>query len=292
MAQICKVCSHPKTKEIEKDIINGLSHTKISKKYNVAYFSVRYHSEHHLPEKLVAAENRSEIQHTDGILQRVTRMLNESERILAEATDRGWHGTQLKAINQHNSSIELLAKLYVKMDEIRQREEQAEKAEDRADGFTEVMDRLTLSELKCLRFLQCKATAYVDDEDETESFTMRNYFQEFGNDPEKWPELKYVLGEKENKPRSVFDVEHTHQVQNSYKKTRATSDQPNKPKIKVKRKPTQQADDLELEDLELEDLELDDFDELDLKPLSNEIPSEKTDPDWFREQTRKNLGFR
>ncbi|MEX1011064.1 MAG: hypothetical protein WDZ29_03300 [Balneolaceae bacterium] len=272
--QVSKITHHPKREEIEQDIIKGLPHTKISKKYDVPYFAVRYWAENKLPEKLVDAERRSEIQHTDGILQRVTRMLNESERILGEATERGWHGTQLKAIREHNSSIELLAKLYVKMDEVRQREQQAEKAEDRQEGIMQAIEYLSLDEIKCLNYLQCKATAYLDEQ---ASNTMRNYFQEYGEDPEGWPELKYVLGEKTEKSRSVFDVETAHQVQNSSKEP-GLADQPNKPRLRIKRKATQPA---ESDDLDFEDLELDDLDDLD--DLS--VPAK--DPDWL-EESRSN----
>src|SRR5690625_4913841 len=117
MAQVCKVCSHQHTEEIEKLIVQGLPHTTIAKKYGIHNLSVRYHAENHLPEKLVQAVAEKDASHAENILGGIHDLLGRTKKILEQAEDRGHNRLALEAIKEARSTYELLSKIAVKLAE-------------------------------------------------------------------------------------------------------------------------------------------------------------------------------
>ena len=53
MGQKCRVCSHPNLLEINKAILAGEPNTRIGKRFDLNWQSVRNHALKHLPKRMV-----------------------------------------------------------------------------------------------------------------------------------------------------------------------------------------------------------------------------------------------
>lgn len=126
MPQTCRVCAHPKTKDIEDSIIQGVPHTTIAKQYDIHFQSVRYHSENHLPDKLVKAARDKGQKHADNILSGIKDLLERTNAIMEQAEDDGHNRLALDAIKEARSTYELLSKIAVKMEEYQRKNHQRE----------------------------------------------------------------------------------------------------------------------------------------------------------------------
>jgi len=111
MTMICKVCSHSKKIEIDRLIVQGMSLTKIAKKYGIPYQSVYNHSQKHLSRQLLKAWEIKTTKQNLDILSEVEDLIRRTKRILTTAeTERKYH-VALNAIKEARSSYELLSKI-------------------------------------------------------------------------------------------------------------------------------------------------------------------------------------
>ncbi len=126
MPQVCRVCAHPKTKDIEDDIVNGMAIAAVARRYNLGQDSVRYHADNHLSYKLVQAVQRENSNHADGILTGIKDLLDRTKDIIDSAERKNQKRLALDAIKEARSTYELLSKIAVKLEEYRRQEEDKE----------------------------------------------------------------------------------------------------------------------------------------------------------------------
>ena len=162
MAQKCTVCVHPETKQIEDDIVQGLPNTQIADKFGLDHQSVRYHSIHHLPDKLIHAVRKEETAHAENILTGIKNLLTRTKSILDKAEDKGQNRLALEAIKEARSSYELLSKIAVKLEEYR-RQDQVQEEDGVREQVMEGLKVLTDAELKTYLALQSKIYAARED---------------------------------------------------------------------------------------------------------------------------------
>lgn len=249
MPQKCKVCAHPQTQEIEQDIVNDVPHTHIGKKYDLDNQSVRYHSIHHLPEKLVRAVQHDKQEHTAGILDGIQTLLTRTERIMRDAESKGYGRLELEAINSAKGTYELLSKIAVKLREYQERDENRE-AGVINQQIQEGLQALSTTELKVYTQLQAKIFSASSD-------------YEFSNEVQMFIESVESRG---------FD--------NISKDDKRWVDSPRNRPNQNKNSQKQGADPDDLDFEELEDLELDDLSD-------DTIPSSDSDPAWIKAERRR-----
>lgn len=260
----CRVCSHKKTQDIENDIVQGIAHTTIGKKYGIHFQSVRYHSENHLPEKLVNAVQEKQSNHAENILDGINNLLQRTKSILDSAEDKGHNRLALDAIKEARGTYELLSKIAVKLEEYRRKDE-AEEHDMVKEHVQKGLQALSTAELKTYIQLQGKIASADPDFDLDPTARYMVDAMNTVSSPDKPVAKKSPDSDSpSNRP------DHNKNSQNTGQST-----------------PSQQDFD------DWEDDDFDDFDDFDLEldDFSNSpdtIPSEKTDPKWLKEERKKN----
>ena len=283
MAQVCKVCAHRNTEEIEQLIVQGVPHTTIGKRFGVHFQSVRYHAEHHLPETLVQAVAESEANHAEGILSGINDLLKRTKRIMDDAEEKGYGRLELEAINSAKGTYELLSKIAVKLAEY----EQAKGGSSGVDGAPRSLadiydeenqemgnlDMLTDSELATFTRLLGKIGGSIPEDSMDDNTRM---FVEGTTESASY-DNNNNNNSGQNSPR-IEEIQHKNTQKIGGKGGR---------RMKRTKPASNDLDDL---DLELDDLSLDEQDEEKSFPStnSNHIPSEESDPKWMKEWRRKN----
>ncbi|PWN05639.1 hypothetical protein [Rhodohalobacter mucosus] len=261
MPQVCRVCSHPDTKDIEKDIVANIPYTQIGEKYGLDYQVIRRHALNHLPEKLVRTVQQDAQRHSEGILDGIKSLLDRTKTIMDQAQDKGYGRLELEAIREARSTYELLAKIAAKLREYQDREKESE-GYQMEQQINEGLQALSTTELKTYVALQAKiysaspdhtftpqVQSFIDSHMVTGDYTAEGV----GTNRE---------GEGDREPE----------------KTRIRLRQENNTKSQGAATPPTGPDSLELEDFDLS-----------LGSLSDEIPSVETDPAWLRKE-RLGLG--
>lgn len=248
MAQRCRVCAHPQTKEIEQEIVNGTPHTTIADQYGIHFQSVRYHSENHLPDKLVRATQKKGQEHAEDILSGIKDLLDRTRTILQDAEEEGHNRLALDAIKEARSTYELLSKIAVKLEEYRR------KNQERETGYvdqsiSEGLQMLTDEELEALVMITGKV-------------------HEANPDYELDPTSRYA----------VEGMRMLQKERNSDADTNTYDDADSRGNDGKQDNNSQKTGGYE-DELDLDNLELNDWD-------GEEIPSDETDPKWLREERR------
>ncbi|MCP4373210.1 MAG: hypothetical protein GY797_34665 [Deltaproteobacteria bacterium] len=153
----CTVCAHKKRKQIEKEIMRGIPHTKIAKNHNLNNQAIRYHSVNHLPRQLMKNEETKNLLHGKDLLQNVNELINRTKSILDGAENKKLPFVRLSAIRELRQIYEFLIKFSVHMLE-------AKKADDLSEREIQIRDlkRLDVHELKLLNNLVAKVNGEID----------------------------------------------------------------------------------------------------------------------------------
>lgn len=254
MPQTCRVCAHPKTKEIEDAIVQGTAHTTIADQFGIHFQSVRYHAKNHLSDKLARTVHKDNQEHAEDILSGINDLLKRTNDILNDAESNDQKRLALDAIKESRSIYELLSKIAVKLEEYRRNDEQ-KKSNFIEEQLMSGLSVLTDNELKMLIYLTGKIHAADPD--------------------------------YEANPSSRIAVDSMHSLMNEYDNF-GTSSKPVDIDVQDNTAPEDKntfknrTEDL---DLQFDDLELDNFDDFDLS--TDTIPNEDTDPDWLAKERRR-----
>lgn len=137
MGQVCQICNHPNRLEIDREIVKGISHTKIARMFNVSNQSVRAHAHNHLSRQMVKHQEIQERLQSQGLLDEIEELLKRSKHILRKAEKDNKLNIALSAIRETRGTLELLCRIAATMHQIRAQElEQArleQEEEDRAN---------------------------------------------------------------------------------------------------------------------------------------------------------------
>ena len=118
MAQVCKVCSHPRVDEINRLLIETRNISELSRRFGVPWDSLKRHRELHLPVRLAKAKEASEVAQAGTLLEQVQSLQQKALSILNKAEAAGQLNVALAGIREARSCLELLAKLDINISDI------------------------------------------------------------------------------------------------------------------------------------------------------------------------------
>lgn len=154
MSKVCRVCSHPRRLDVDREIVAGGNLTSISEKYGVPYYSIHYHKEHHLSRQILKHAEIREILHSKELLAQISDLFERSRGILDRAERDNKLGVALGAIRESRSTIELLAKIAYVLRE--QQPPAPAPGEAMREQVERMKERLSEEELVCLYRLTAK----------------------------------------------------------------------------------------------------------------------------------------
>lgn len=171
MTMVCKICSHPKRLEIDREIVQGGNLSKIARKYGLPYNSLYNHSQNHLSRQLVQAYEKKELAESLNLLNRIEDMLNKAEEIFNRNYEAKKDLTALKALGEQRNTIELLAKIAAYLHETRALELQSKQEDyetrrerEEQEFVSKALDRLNPSEADIWEKLIEKIHGLTDEE--------------------------------------------------------------------------------------------------------------------------------
>lgn len=153
MGQACHICNHPDRLEIDRQLVKGISHSKIVREFEVPYDSLRYHSLNHLSRQLIKSQEMQEAIQSGGLVAEIESLLARSKNILDKAEAKGQMNLALNAIKETRGTLDLLARIAATLHQIRAQElqqQQSENDEQREIYDKEQVARLTDDELSML----------------------------------------------------------------------------------------------------------------------------------------------
>jgi hypothetical protein len=157
MGSACMICEHPQRREMERDYLtNRLNLTKLSKKYNTSYWSLRSHMQEHLPEQLVEAARTQEVQSSGQLIQELQGLVQSAQNQLSKAESKGNSRVALESIKTLKDLFQLLLQIQVKIQEMQQQEQQQRFDPDDEGQIERLHSRLNNSEREILFRLQMK----------------------------------------------------------------------------------------------------------------------------------------
>jgi len=161
---VCSICNHPDRLKIDREIVQGKSHTNISREYGVNSQAVRHHAENHLSHQLAAAWEKKEMAESFDMLGRIETILSRTEKIFKRNYDKEKDALALKALSESRATLDLLAKISYALHQARLAElelshnDYDSKKREEAEQFAmKVCDRLTDNEIDLLTRLIEKA---------------------------------------------------------------------------------------------------------------------------------------
>ncbi len=149
MSQACSICNHPKRLSIDREIVEGKSHTGISRKYGVSDQSISSHAQNHLSRQLVQAWQKKELTESMNLLSRIEDVLSKAENIFNRNYLLKKDDLALRALSEQRSTIELLCKVAAYLHEARASELQSRhedyesrRKEEEQERIGQALDRL------------------------------------------------------------------------------------------------------------------------------------------------------
>jgi hypothetical protein len=136
MPQACQVCNHVNRLEIDREIVQGKSKTKIGSDYGVAVHSVNYHAEHHLTRQLVSAYTRKSQEWAMDLLDHLRDVVFKAAAIFDRAYAKNTStadAVALRALSEQRGVFELLAKVIAFSQTKAMEEQQASQQVGRVD---------------------------------------------------------------------------------------------------------------------------------------------------------------
>ncbi len=117
MGMRCKVCTSDNKLAIEKQIIQGIAHLKISKTFGVPNLSIRNHAMNHLSKKLLKREEAKEFLHSSTLLKEMQELVSKCKVILDRAESNGHSMVSLSAIRELRQIYEFWTKIHLYLKE-------------------------------------------------------------------------------------------------------------------------------------------------------------------------------
>src|SRR5215211_8445055 len=111
MGQICTVCAHELSFEInEALVVSKQSNRTIAQQFGVHYSAVQRHRQH-IPELLLKASQSLQVFDADRLLEQIEALRLKAMTVLEEAEAANDHRTMLAAIDRASKQLELLAEM-------------------------------------------------------------------------------------------------------------------------------------------------------------------------------------
>ena len=151
MTQVCRVCSHPDRKAIDRQILSGGNLSEIAKANNVSYNSIWRHKQNgHIGGAALAGVRKSDQNQGVRLLEDLDDLIVTARRILREAEADGHRKTALAAVKEVRSSVLAIASISHAIWTQQNQEAQTivvqQQEEDQSRWFTEGWPSLTKEE--------------------------------------------------------------------------------------------------------------------------------------------------
>jgi hypothetical protein len=111
MPMVCKTCSHPERKAIDKALAQGTPNRRIAAQYGLSETGVRGHKRDHLSRSLAKAAEARPLAQAENILQRLESLIADAKRIAEAAVNEGKFAAAQSGIRNVVSILELVARL-------------------------------------------------------------------------------------------------------------------------------------------------------------------------------------
>ena len=156
MPNICLVCNHGARKEIDRQLIAGISPTRIAKEHGLNINSVINHRDRHLSTQLKTAMERKQLTEDFNLLERIDDLLSKAQDIFDRNYAKKRDHLALKALSEQRNTLELLSKISFALHEVKRLETEQEIEQQRYDEEMELqkdLSVLTLPELEMFNLL-------------------------------------------------------------------------------------------------------------------------------------------
>lgn len=167
MGQVCQICNHPNRLEIDRELVKGISHSKIANQFGVDSQAVRRHGELHLSRQLVKSYEMRQAIESTGLVTEIQDLLKRSKHILRRAERDDKLSLALGAIRETRGTLELMARICSTIFQIEQAQLQAQQMEQEGTSSTEFQEgisRLSDAELTLYEALMQKMDGERDDD--------------------------------------------------------------------------------------------------------------------------------
>jgi len=111
MTMQCKICSHSKRLEIDREVVRSGNLAKIAKEFGLPYSSLYAHAQNHVTRQLATAWEKKEMEESFDLLNRIDSIISRTEKIFKRNFDAQKDSLALKALDSQRNTIELLAKI-------------------------------------------------------------------------------------------------------------------------------------------------------------------------------------
>src|SRR5436853_588893 len=111
MARSCSICIHEMAWQIDLDLIRRQPYRDIAKRFGVSTAALSGHTQEHLPAKLLAAQDPSDLAYADLLDRELTTAKTDIARLNTKAEDAEDCRTALAACDKALKASVLQAKL-------------------------------------------------------------------------------------------------------------------------------------------------------------------------------------
>lgn len=174
----CTICSHPNKHEIEQAILTGQAQTRIALNYGVGVDAVRYHSQHHLSQRMVKAFKTKEALTDLNMATEFSTLIADIKEQITKLKKKGADGLTIAATNTliklYGVMCQFAAVYYQQQSNENQESNEAHEAKE-IEITKEQLSMLTLAELK---FLQRIAEKINSGNNKTVIFSDIDYFEQ------------------------------------------------------------------------------------------------------------------
>ena len=156
MTMKCKICSHPRRLDIDREIVKGGNLARIAKNFDLPYNSLYNHAQSHTTRQLAQAWEKRDLEESHNLLGKIDEIIYAAEDIFRRNYEAKKDGIALKALDSKRSTIELLAKISYSLHQAKVTELELARIEsgqgdyNREQEYQERLKILTDEELKML----------------------------------------------------------------------------------------------------------------------------------------------
>ena len=108
---LCKACLHPKRRDIDRQLVQGVPGAEVARRFGVPARSLYNHMKKHLHHQLVSAVMKQKDRHETDLADDLFGLLQRAKAILDVAEADGRLPLALKAIGESRSTIMTLAQI-------------------------------------------------------------------------------------------------------------------------------------------------------------------------------------
>jgi len=159
MPNICLVCNHVARKAIDRQLISGISPTRIAKEHGLNINSVINHRDRHLSTQLKTAMERKQLTEDFNLLERIDDLLTKAQDIFDRNYAKKRDHLALKALSEQRNTLELLSKISFALHEAKRLDEQQNEEQNQYEQEIQLqhdLNVLTTPELELFNLLSQK----------------------------------------------------------------------------------------------------------------------------------------